>query len=93
MNGQWIGECEGTDSFGNNHKGKMYINVDELPSHFEGAAYFIPENLSFPESVVFFETENKERNFEFRTKLLWNRAHAGCPASIPPLNSRRACSA
>jgi len=48
----------------------MFVNVDELPLFFQGVAHLIDENKSIPSSAVFFRTQNKNNNFQFRTNVI-----------------------
>lgn len=61
MKGQWIGKCEGSSN------GTIFVNVDELSSHFEGVAHLVEDNVAMPGSAAFFSTVNLDRNFKFRT--------------------------
>ncbi len=64
MKGQWIGKCEGTNT------GTMFVNVDELPSSFQGVAHLLDDNKLIPGVAVFFVTSNKNNNFEFHSKII-----------------------
>ncbi|HUE36906.1 MAG TPA: FRG domain-containing protein [Candidatus Acidoferrum sp.] len=61
MNGQWIGKCEGTNT------GLVFLNVDEMPAHFQGVGHLLDDNKLVPGAAIFFATKDKNRNFEFRS--------------------------
>jgi hypothetical protein len=71
MKGQWIGEYSGSNG------GLIIANIDERPSQFEGVAYLNESNKSLPSTVAAFRTNNKDRQFKFRTGLI---------AAINPFN-------
>ena len=54
MKGQWIGKAKG------DYEGLMIVNVDDLGTCYEGAAFLIPDNQKLPASVGFFKTNNKK---------------------------------
>jgi len=72
----------------------MFINVDGLPSCFQGVAHLIDDNKSIPGSAVFFKTENKNKNFQFRSNVIhpidsktgiitsWNNIKNDYPAEV-----------
>ncbi|MEP7355545.1 MAG: hypothetical protein ABI824_20130 [Acidobacteriota bacterium] len=62
MNGQWMGAYKGIA-----HDGTLLVNIDERRSHFEGTAYFRPNNKEVPGSRVNFRTLDKEKEFKFLT--------------------------
>ena len=53
MRGQWIGSYTGTT------EGNIIINIDEMNNNYEGVAYVIPTDKSFPSAAAHFSTENK----------------------------------
>lgn len=61
MNGQWIGKAEGTNT------GRVFVNVDEMPSCFQGMAHLLDDNKLVPSTAVHFATQDKSRTFAFRT--------------------------
>ena len=74
MNGQWLGTYNGTSS------GNIIINIDEMPSYFEGVAYLITDPTSLFGTFASFRTENKDNNFRFRTlEILPINPHTGIP--------------
>ncbi|MBN9086373.1 MAG: FRG domain-containing protein [Reyranella sp.] len=64
MKGQWIGDYRGGAD------GRMIVNVDELPTCFEGMAYLHPHNGRFPRAEAHFTTAGKNSPFSFRTTWL-----------------------
>ena len=54
MNGQWLGRYFGTTS------GAMIVNIDERRNFYRGAAYLIEDDRKLPDSLVGFQTVNKE---------------------------------
>lgn len=64
MKGQWIGSYTGSNT------GLIIINIDELPSYYEGVAYMNESNQKLPSTAVFFKTPNKDRSFKFRTEWI-----------------------
>lgn len=64
MKGQWISNYSGSNG------GLMVANIDERQSHFEGVAYLNEGNRSLPSTVAAFRTQNKDREFKFRTGLI-----------------------
>jgi hypothetical protein len=65
MNGQWIGEYNGTN------RGVLMVNVDDMGSHFEGVAYLRPVGNDVPRTGIGFRTVNKDWAFLFTTNDLW----------------------
>jgi hypothetical protein len=63
MRGQWMGKSTGTNT------GTVIANFDELPSHYQGAAYLLDDNGLVPSSAAFFKTENKNSEFHFRASI------------------------
>jgi hypothetical protein len=63
MRGQWIGTSTGTNT------GTVIANFDELPSHYQGSAYLLDDNGLVPSSATFFNTEDKNGNFNFRANI------------------------
>lgn len=63
MNGQWIGECTGTNT------GRVILNIDEFRSHYAGVGVLLDTNLLLPGSAISFRTQNKEKDFRFRSKV------------------------
>lgn len=61
MKGQWIGDYTGSSA------GKIIVNIDERPSHFEGVAYLNEADTCIPSTAVWFRTKNKDHNFHFST--------------------------
>lgn len=64
MKGQWIGQYSGTN------EGLMLVNIDELPSTFEGVAYVNDKNGLLPSHAAWFNTTSKSRTFSFRTTFI-----------------------
>lgn len=64
MKGQWLGEFKGSSS------GKIILNIDEMPSHFQGVAYVLQDDPAIPNSAAFFKTRNKHNSFEFFTSAI-----------------------
>jgi len=64
MNGQWIGEYNGTNN------GSIIVNVDDRGDHFEGVAYLLQSNSSLPSSAASFTTKDKSNEFEFKTQVI-----------------------
>lgn len=64
MNGQWIGQCEGTNT------GTVFLNVDELESDFRGFGLLLDDNKLIPGTALFFTTKNKNKDFEFRSNWI-----------------------
>lgn len=61
MNGQWVGRFSGSST------GRLNVNVDELDGCYQGSAGLVEDDLSFPSTLIFFRTPNKERELRFRT--------------------------
>jgi hypothetical protein len=61
MNGQWIGTFDG---------GRIVVNIDEIGDHYEGVAYLIENQKDLPQSVAFFGTTIKDKDFKCRTNLI-----------------------
>ena len=64
MKGQWIGRFTGTST------GRIIVNIDELPSCFQGIAYLLQDNSDIPNSAAYFRTTDKNNDFEFTTNNL-----------------------
>jgi hypothetical protein len=64
MNGQWLGRYSGTTSFA------MIVNIDERRDFYRGAAYLIEDDRKLPDSLVGFQTVNRQSPFEFRTEVI-----------------------
>ena len=64
MQGQWIGNYEGTN------KGLIIINIDDRGNYYEGIAYLYDSINSLPNFGAFFKTENKDRSFKIRTQFI-----------------------
>lgn len=65
MNGQWRGAFNGTSS------GRIIVNVDELPTCYQGWAYLFYDNHHFPNMAVKFSTEDKGTRVHFITRDLY----------------------
>jgi FRG domain-containing protein len=61
MNGQWMGKYAGSST------GIVIVNFDERRTHYHGVAYLLEENPALPSIMARITTENKDRNFTFRT--------------------------
>lgn len=76
MKGQWIGSYTGTSV------GMIVVNIDERSSHYKGVAYLNESNKTLPQTAVFFRTQNKDKDFHFRTDLILPiDPHSGMTAS------------
>lgn len=64
MRGQWLGTYSGDTT------GLIIINIDELPTCFQGVAYLNEENKQIPSAAVFFRTADKSAQFQFRTSSI-----------------------
>jgi hypothetical protein len=65
MKGQWIGDYTGTNT------GTIIVNVDELPSHFQGVAYLKDNNPLLPGTGVGFKTKDKNSPGEIQTSEIF----------------------
>jgi len=65
MNGQWMGDFNGTSN------GTLLLNVDDRGTHFDGVGYFTPSLNDVPRTGVGFKTIDKSRDFAFKTKNMW----------------------
>jgi hypothetical protein len=69
MRGQWVGRYESTPG------GNILVNVDELPSCYEGTAYLHPDTTAMgpiPRAEVVFRTMNKRTDaFSFGSPLIF----------------------
>ncbi|MDR3611881.1 MAG: hypothetical protein P4L27_15025 [Ignavibacteriaceae bacterium] len=65
MKGQWIGKYNGTDS------GKTLINIDEFDNYFRGVAYLVSYKKELPALAAYFQTNNKNPEFEFRVNNIY----------------------
>lgn len=61
MNGQWIG------SFAGSTGGKIIVNIDERELDYQGVAYLIPNDVTYPSTAAYFKTTNKDADFKLRT--------------------------
>lgn len=64
MKGQWIGTYAGATG------GMIIVNVDESELNYQGVAYLLPSDKTFPASAASFRTQDKEAHFQFRTDAL-----------------------
>jgi hypothetical protein len=64
MKGQWRGRYIGSS------EGLIIVNIDELSSHYQGVAYLNENNKTLPSTAASFRTQNKDKNFQFRTDLI-----------------------
>lgn len=65
MNGQWIGSF--TDLGKGGH---IHVNIDETESNYRGVAYLWPFDPQFPPAAAHFTTQDKQREFSFRTQAI-----------------------
>jgi FRG domain len=63
MNGQWIGKAEGSN------EGQIVVNIDEMPSHYQGVAYLNEANPLLPSVAAHFRTQDKNKSFTFRANI------------------------
>ena len=64
MKGQWIGPYTGSTD------GLIIVNVDERPSLYQEVAYLNESDETLPSTAAFFRTQNKDKDFRFRTDLV-----------------------
>jgi len=64
MKGQWIGSYTGSTG------GRIIVNIDERELNFQGVAYLLPDDKTFPGTVAYFRTLNKDAQFQFRTDFI-----------------------
>lgn len=64
MKGQWIGNATGSN------EGQIVVNIDELPSHFQGMAYLNEASPALPSVAATFRTKDKAKSFAFRSEIL-----------------------
>ena len=64
MNGQWIGDYEGSN------QGQIIVNVDELSDHYRGIAYLNEIQSNLPGTAAPFLTSDKNNDFKFRVEVL-----------------------
>ncbi|MCK9420395.1 MAG: hypothetical protein M0R70_13575 [Nitrospirae bacterium] len=57
------------------------MNIDERSSHYQGVAYLNETNKTLPSTAAWFHTENKNKNFQFRTDLILPIDPPGIPTS------------
>lgn len=63
MNGQWVGNYNGTNN------GEAFADIDDLKTHYEGVAYLFDTETSHPGSVVNFRTPGKSLDFDLEVKI------------------------
>jgi hypothetical protein len=74
MKGQWIGKATGAND------GLIVVNIDEMPSHFQGMVYLNEANPLLPSIAAAFKTKNRSNSFELRTDfILPIHPHTGLP--------------
>jgi hypothetical protein len=61
VNGQWVSSYEGPAS------GRIIVNIDERELNYQGVAYLLPKDNTFPGSGTYFRTVDKSTDFKFRT--------------------------
>lgn len=64
MRGQWIGTYNGDTT------GLIIVNIDELPTCFQGVAYLNENDNQIPSAAAFFRTVDKTPQFQFRTSSI-----------------------
>ena len=64
MKGQWIGTYTGSS------EGMIIVNIDERSSHYQGVAYLHDNKETLPSTAIYFKTNNKDREFDFRTDVM-----------------------
>src|SRR5258706_9666672 len=64
MKGQWIGTYTGSTG------GRIIVNVDERELNYQGVAYLLPDDKTFPGTVAYFRTLNKQARLQFRTEFI-----------------------
>jgi hypothetical protein len=82
MNGQWLGRYSGTNS------GTLFINLDDMGSHYAGNAFAYDDNPSLPHTYAYVRTPNKETSCHLCLELAPLHPHTGEPANwnqISPL--------
>jgi len=63
MKGQWLGKFTEVNSSGINITGSAIINIDEMPTHYQGVATLMQDDQRFPDIYVYFTTEDKNKIF------------------------------
>ena len=94
MNGQWVGPYTGTPN-----SGKIFANIDELASAYEGMVYVVPDDVNLPTAVAHFITPDKSKTFDYhcdnilsvdRTAQLvvpWDKVSSRYPSVAFPKNA------
>jgi hypothetical protein len=56
MNGQWLGRYSGSNT------GKLFINLDDMGSHYAGNVFAYNDNTSLPHTYAYVRTPDKSRS-------------------------------
>ena len=65
MNGQWMGQYDGSDS------GSVIVNLDDMGDHYEGVAFLTSANNKLPAAAAVLKTKTKANKFKLKTSIIF----------------------